>query len=38
MFKFHSEILASINFNKYKILSPGLENNKTFQGNFFLFT
>ena len=29
MLKFHSEILASINFNKNKMLSPGLENNHT---------
>ena len=27
MYKFHSEILASLNFNKNKILSPELENN-----------
>ena len=26
---FHSEILASLNFNKNEILSPGLENNHT---------
>ena len=26
---FHSEILASVNFNKDKIWSPGLENNQT---------
>ena len=26
---FHSEILASLNFNKNKMLSPGLENNHT---------
>ena len=26
---FHSEILASINFNTNKLLSPGLENNNT---------
>ena len=25
----HSEILTSLNFNKNKILSPGLENNNT---------
>ena len=34
---FHSEILASLNFNKNKIVSPGLENNHThkcFSGNF----
>ena len=34
---FHSEILASSNFNKNKILSPGLENNHTTKccsGNF----
>ena len=34
---FHSEILASLNFNKNKILSPGLENNHTLKccsGNF----
>ena len=28
--KFHSEILAFINFNKNKMLSPGLDNNHTF--------
>ena len=27
--RFHSEILASLNFNKNKMLSPGLENNTT---------
>ena len=27
--RFHSEILASLNFNKNKIVSPGLENNHT---------
>ena len=27
--KFHYEIVASINFDKNKILSPGLENNHT---------
>ena len=26
---FHSEILASLNFNKNKMLSPGLKNNHT---------
>ena len=34
---FHSEILASSNFNNNKILSPGLENNHTLKccfGNF----
>ena len=34
---FHSEILASLNFDKNKMLSPGLENNHTLQccsGNF----
>ena len=34
---FHSEILASLNFNKNTILSPGLENNHTLKccsGNF----
>ena len=34
---FHSEILASLNFNKNKMLSPGLENNHTLKccsGNF----
>ena len=34
---FHSEILASLNFNKNKILFPGLENNHTMKccsGNF----
>ena len=34
---FHSEILASWNFDKNKILSPGLENNRTLKccfGNF----
>ena len=33
----HPEILASLNFNKNKILSPGLENNHTLKccsGNF----
>ena len=29
MQKFHSEILASLNFNNNEILSPGLENNNT---------
>ena len=29
---FHSEILASLNSNKNKILSPGLENNHTLKG------
>ena len=28
-YRFHSEILASQNFNKNKIMSPGLENNHT---------
>ena len=35
--KFHSSILASLNFNKNKILSPGMENNHTLKccsGNF----
>ena len=34
---FHSEILASLNFNKNKFLSPGLKNNHTLKccsGNF----
>ena len=34
---FHSEILASLSFNKNLILSPGLENNHTLKccsGNF----
>ena len=29
MNRFHSEILASLNFNKNKMLSPQLENNHT---------
>ena len=29
MHMFHSEILASLNFNKNNIFSPGLENNHT---------
>ena len=36
-FMFHSEILASFNFNKKKIVFPGLENNHTLKccsGNF----
>ena len=36
-YMFHSEILASLNFNKNIILSPGLENNHTLKccsGNF----
>ena len=35
--RFHSEILASLNFNKNNILSPGWENNHTLKccsGNF----
>ena len=36
--KFHSEILASINFNKDKILSPGLENNHTLKCCFWQFS
>ena len=35
--RFHCEILASLNFNKNKMLSPGLENNCTLKccfGNF----
>ena len=36
-YMFHSEVLASFNFNKNKMLSPGLENNLTLKccfGNF----
>ena len=37
MYRFHSEILASLNVNTNKILSPGFENNHTLKccsGNF----
>ena len=32
-YRFHSEILASINFKQNKILSPGLENNHTLKSH-----
>ena len=35
---FHSEILALLNFNKIKILSPGLENNHTLKRLFWQFS
>ena len=37
MLRFHSEIMASLNFNKNKILSPGLENNHTLKHFFAIF-